>query len=98
MKAAFDPARLHFEVTETHELIPRSKTLSGDEQTFFQFLGKMLAKAIYSEILLEPQFSPVFLNQLLDRPNQIDDMAYLDSRVSCRFFFFICAKFYIPVL
>ena len=84
MKSAFDPSRMHFEMTETHELIPRSKHLSRDEETFFQFLGKMLAKALYSEILLEPQFSPVFLNQLLDRPNQLDDMAYLDSRVSTK--------------
>lgn len=33
----------------------------------FQFLGRVLAKAVFEDILVEPQFSPVFLNKLLGR-------------------------------
>jgi ubiquitin-protein ligase E3 C len=62
------------------ELIPSSQRRHSFE--FYNFIGKMLAKAVYSGILLEPQFSPVFLNLLLGRSNQIDDMSYLDDQVS----------------
>lgn len=33
----------------------------------FEFLGRVLAKAVFEDILVEPQFSPVFLNKLLGR-------------------------------
>ena len=89
MKAGFDPNNGFFETTESHELIPKSKAWSHrgiyTDNEFYTFIGKMLSKAVYSEILLEPQFSPVFLNQLLGRSNQLDDMVYLDRRV------FLCA-------
>lgn len=87
MKTAFDPASRFFTTTETHELIPSVPEVLSEEciemarLKFYRFIGKMLAKAVYSEILLEPQFSPVFLNLLLGRTNSIDDMSYLDRQV-----------------
>jgi ubiquitin-protein ligase E3 C len=47
--------------------------------SFFSFLGKMLGKAVYESFLVEPEFSSVFLNALLDRRNQMDDLHDLDE-------------------
>jgi len=45
------------------------------------FLGKVVGKAIYEMFLLEPQFSRVFLNRLLGRLNELDDVAALDREL-----------------
>lgn len=45
------------------------------------FLGKVVGKAIYEMFLLEPQFSRVFLNRLLGRINEVDDIASLDREL-----------------
>lgn len=42
-------------------------------------MGKVLGKAVYERILVETEFSPVFLNILLGRLNQTDDLVHLDS-------------------
>ena len=46
---------------------------------YYNFLGKMLGKALHDNVIIEPQFSGVFLNVLLGRLNQIDDIWYLDE-------------------
>ena len=48
---------------------------------YFNFLGKVLGKAMYERILVDPEFSPVFLNILLGRLNQTDDLFHLDSQM-----------------
>jgi len=45
----------------------------------YTFLGKVVGKAIYEMLLLEPQFCRVFLNRLLGRVNTVDDVAALDQ-------------------
>ena len=42
------------------------------------FLGKVVGKAVFENCLLEPQFSRVFLNLLLNRENTVDDLWALD--------------------
>jgi ubiquitin-protein ligase E3 C len=44
-------------------------------------LGKVVGKAIYEMFLLEPQFCRVFLNRLLGRINEVDDVAALDREL-----------------
>ena len=46
-----------------------------------QFLGRVLGKALYESILVEPQFAHFFLNKLLGRHNYIDDLYTLDPEV-----------------
>ncbi len=48
-----------------------------------QFLGRVLGKALYESILVEPQFAHFFLNKLLGRHNYIDDLYTLDPEVRC---------------
>jgi ubiquitin-protein ligase E3 C len=47
----------------------------------FVFLGRVLGKAVFEDILVEPQFSPTFLNKLLGKDNIIDDLYTLDPEV-----------------
>jgi len=44
----------------------------------YEFLGRVLGKAIYESILVEPQFCLPFLNKLLGKQNSLDDLKNLD--------------------
>lgn len=46
---------------------PAASMVAEDYLFHFEFLGRVLAKAVFEDILVEPQFSPVFLNKLLGR-------------------------------
>lgn len=59
---------------------PASDIVGSNAQ--FQFLGRLLGKAVYEGLLVEPQFAAFFLNKLLGRPNLVDDLASLDPQVS----------------
>jgi len=45
----------------------------------YEFLGRVLAKAVYESILVEPQFCLPFLNQLLGKQNSTEDLKNLDE-------------------
>jgi ubiquitin-protein ligase E3 C len=47
--------------------------------TRFEFLGRVLGKALYESILVDPQFCLPFLNQLLGKSNSLDDLKNLDA-------------------
>lgn len=44
----------------------------------YEFLGRVLGKAVYESILVEPQFCLPFLNQLLGRANSLEDLKNYD--------------------
>lgn len=44
----------------------------------YEFLGRVLGKAVYESILVEPQFCLPFLNQLLGKTNSLDDLKNFD--------------------
>lgn len=46
--------------------------------THYEFLGRVLGKAVYESILVEPQFCLPFLNQLLGRSNSLEDLKNFD--------------------
>ncbi|KAF0685118.1 Aste57867_22943 [Aphanomyces stellatus] len=48
---------------------------------YFRFLGRVLAKAMYEEILIEPQFALFFLQKLLGHTNSLDDLQSLDAQL-----------------
>ncbi|CBJ29420.1 conserved unknown protein [Ectocarpus siliculosus] len=82
-KRAFDPQYALFVATQDQYLFPNpAASMVADDYLFhFEFLGRVLAKAVFEDILVEPQFSPVFLNKLLGRYNYIDDLYSLDPEV-----------------
>ncbi|KAJ1607789.1 E3A like HECT domain containing ubiquitin [Cryptosporidium canis] len=47
----------------------------------FEFLGKIVGKAIYEKILLEIEFNPVFLNSVFGQKNDFDDLLNLDQEL-----------------
>ncbi|GLE04093.1 hypothetical protein PINS_up013004 [Pythium insidiosum] len=82
-KAAFSPEFGFFLATSEHLLYPNpSARLIVDTPTElyerFRFLGRVLGKAVYENILVEPQFASFFLNKLLGKFNYIDDLHSLD--------------------
>ena len=44
----------------------------------YEFLGRVLGKAVYESILVEPQFCLPFLNTLLGKPNSLEDLKNFD--------------------
>ena len=71
-----------FTSTSAELLVPSpsvESTIGRDAFVYFNFMGKILGKAVYERILVETEFSPVFLNILLGRLNQTDDLVHLDS-------------------
>jgi len=84
IKACFDPAYAIFVPTTAQLLVPNPSSEVVDPHRhleLFYFFGTMLGKAMYEGILVEPQFSGVFLNVLLGRPSSIDDLTLLDAQL-----------------
>jgi hypothetical protein len=83
ISTAFDPQYGLFMVTSDQLLCPDPTSLlvREDHLKYFHFIGRMLGMAMYHRILVEPQFSGVFLNVLLGRHNQTDDLWHLDKTV-----------------
>ncbi|CAJ1396096.1 unnamed protein product [Effrenium voratum] len=79
----FDPEFGLFSATSDHALYPSTSAFAKFPQAadLYTFLGKVVGKAIYEMFLLEPQFSRVFLNRLLGRINEVDDIAALDREL-----------------
>ena len=51
---------------------PGAFRMHPDAEKLFYFLGKVVGKAIYEMMLLEPQFSRAFLNRVLQRDSDIE--------------------------
>jgi len=82
-RAMFDPEFGMFSATDDQTLYPAISAFRVHEKALelYVFLGKVVGKAIYEMFLLEPQFSRVFLNRLLGRMNEVDDVAALDREL-----------------
>ena len=51
---------------------------SNEYLSYYEFFGKVLAKAIFDKITINANFNVVFLKQLLEIPLSIEDLKYLD--------------------
>eukprot|EP01036_Dinobryon_divergens_P023528 gene23528-31881_t len=81
-KAAFDPMFGLFLPTSGQLLTPNPAShIITNHLQYFQFIGKMLGKALYERVLLESEFAGGFLNILLGRSNSLDDLCYLDEQL-----------------
>jgi len=82
-REVFDPKFGLFAITDDQTLYPspsafRAHTNAAD---LYRFIGKVIGKAIYEMMLLEGQFSRVFLNRILGQTNEVDDVAALDKEL-----------------
>ncbi|KAG7375690.1 hypothetical protein PHYPSEUDO_015574 [Phytophthora pseudosyringae] len=85
-KSAFSPEYGFFLETEEHLLYPNPGAryivdTRKEALDRYRFLGRVLAKAVYENILVEPQFAAFFLNKLLGKFNYIDDLHSLDPEL-----------------
>ena len=84
IKEAFDPDSDRnttlFTITPLQTLTVNMETTDqNDVLRHYEFLGRVLGKAIYESILVEPQFCLPFLNQLLGKKNSLEDLKNLDD-------------------
>ncbi|ETW03894.1 hypothetical protein H310_04319 [Aphanomyces invadans] len=82
-KTAFSTEFPYFRATDDRLLYPNplAHVVSDDAVAHFRFLGRVLAKAVYEEILIEPQFALFFLKKLLGHFNTLDDLRSLDAEM-----------------
>lgn len=94
-KRAFAPeADAPFQATPEQLLYPNPVALTTPTADMtalvtldrFRFLGRVLAKAVYENILVEPQFAAFFLNKLLGKANFVDDLRSLDPELHAHLF------------
>lgn len=68
-----------FSVTPLQTLsVNSSLTQDNSLLPHYEFLGRVLGKAVYESILVEPQFCLPFLNQLLGKRNSLEDLKNFD--------------------
>lgn len=53
----------------------------SDHLTLFQFVGRILGKALYEGIVVEPKFARFFLSKLLHAFNYVQDLPSLDPEI-----------------
>ena len=66
------------------ELYPNAQSaiLFGNNSTnYFLFLGRLLGKAMYEGITLEPRFADFFLRRLIGKQNSLNDLRSLDQEL-----------------
>ena len=60
----------------------QSHLLFGKYDTeYFNFLGRLLGKAMYEGITLEPRFADFFLRKLIGKQNSLNDLKSLDPEL-----------------
>jgi ubiquitin-protein ligase E3 C len=68
-----------FTVTPLQTLTVNSSSTQDDGLLpHYEFLGRVLGKAVYESILVEPQFCLPFLNTLLGKRNSLEDLSNFD--------------------
>ncbi|CAL8096106.1 unnamed protein product [Calicophoron daubneyi] len=83
----FDPSLNLFRVTSDQRLYPSpTSQVQENHLLLFEFLGKMLAKAVYEGIVVDVPFANFFLTQLLGREKAgcysfLDELATLDREL-----------------
>jgi ubiquitin-protein ligase E3 C len=56
-------------------------TRESDPLTLFQFVGRILGKALYEGIVVQPKFAQFFLSKLLHSFNHLSDLPSLDPEI-----------------
>eukprot|EP01027_Heterolobosea_sp_BB2_P014971 GEZU01021466.1.p1 GENE.GEZU01021466.1~~GEZU01021466.1.p1 ORF type:complete len:411 (-),score=114.80 GEZU01021466.1:175-1338(-) len=81
-KKAFDAYGL-FKYTSDGMLYPNpsAHVVSSDYLNHFEFLGRMIGKAMYEQILVEVPFARFFLSKLLGKSNYLNDLPSLDPEL-----------------
>lgn len=81
LKTAFDPTRGFFLLTLDNTLYPNpgAHLIAENYQTHYYFIGRMLGKALYENLLVEVPLAGFFLSKLLGRSSSSAEIHHLDS-------------------
>ncbi|XP_071542676.1 ubiquitin-protein ligase E3C [Panulirus ornatus] len=81
LKTAFDPTRGFFLLTRENTLYPNpgAHLIAEDYQTHYYFVGRMLGKALYENLLVEVPLAGFFVSKLLGRSSSSVEFHHLDS-------------------
>ncbi|XP_069702572.1 ubiquitin-protein ligase E3C isoform X1 [Periplaneta americana] len=74
LKTAFDPNRGFFRLTKDHQLYPSPNVhlLVEDFPRHYYFIGRILGKALYENLLVELPLAEFFLSKLVGRHSDVD--------------------------
>jgi ubiquitin-protein ligase E3 C len=75
---AFNPALGLFRETDSRYLYPNPMS---DQLDSFELLGRVVGKALYESILVQPQFANFFLRKLQGRTNFKNELSSLDKHL-----------------
>ncbi|KAH9085410.1 hypothetical protein Ae201684P_005118 [Aphanomyces euteiches] len=80
---AFDPHYGLFQCSEDQLMYPNpnSSAIHANDTALFEFLGRILGKALYENIVVQPKFARFFLTKLLGNHNHINDLPSLDAEL-----------------
>lgn len=87
IKRVFDPSLNLFKVTAENRLYPSPTSyLQENHLNYFEFVGRMLGKAVYEGILVDVPFASFFLSLVLGQTQQalyscIDELGSLDNEL-----------------
>ena len=83
-KIIFDANYGLFKITDDQTLYPNPESghfLGPDHIPLFYFVGLVVGRAIYDNILIETQFSQFFLRKILGKINYLNDLQSLDKEM-----------------
>jgi len=74
---AFDPQLAIFIESKERTMIPNPYYFIDDLKKY-EFIGRLIGKAIYEGVIIEPVLSRAFLNVILNKKNTLNELKYYD--------------------
>ncbi|KAI8866955.1 HECT-domain-containing protein, partial [Ramicandelaber brevisporus] len=83
VREAFNPSNQVFWETADHLLYPNASSSARQSHSLnlYNFLGRLVGKSLYSNILIDAQFALFFLSKVLGHQSQFDDLKSLDKEI-----------------
>ena len=80
-KEAFDPKAGLFKETPERLLYPSPNRKDPVDLDLYEFLGKVVGKCLYENVLVDVEFAPFFLLRWFGRHAYLDDLPSLDKQI-----------------
>ena len=80
-KEAFDPKTELFMETPYRLLYPSTRATAPDALPIYEFLGRIVGKCLYENVLVDVEFAPFFLLRWFGRHAYLDDLPSLDKQL-----------------
>jgi len=80
-KEAFDPKQGLFMETPERLLYPSTKPDALEYLRYYEFVGRIVGKCLYENVLVDVEFAPFFLLRWFGRHAYLDDLPSLDKQI-----------------